>query len=114
MIKLLNLLLEHITDWEFGFERPFKWDPNSTTNEGRFRLFPPNELIKDGYFRCKKHPWTKEVVDGISYVMGKREDNGKLIIQAIRFDKNIWNEDQAREWFNDNKKKFRFNPSGYQ
>ena len=107
MIKLLDILREQMESWEFGYERPFKFDPNSTANEGRFRIFPPDEL--DGYFRSTKHPWTKEVVEGISYVMGKRMDNGKLTIQAIRFNKNIWNEDQAREWFEDNKRKFRFN-----
>ncbi len=106
MIKFLDIILEHITDWEFGYDRPFKWDPNSTTNEGRFRIFPPDQL--ESYFRTKKHPWTKEIVDGISYVMGKRIDNGKLTLQAIRFDKRIWNEDQAREWFNDNRRKFKF------
>ena len=108
MIKLLDILIEQIESWQYGFERPFKFDPNSSANEGRFRIFPPDELTKEGYYRSTKHPWTKKVVDGISYVMGKRKDNGKLTIQAIRFNKNIWNEDQAREWFEDNKNQFKF------
>lgn len=108
MIKFLDLILEHVTDWEFGYDRPFTWDINSSANEGRFRLYPPDALKKDSYFRTKTHPWTKEVVDGVSYVMGKRIDNGGLKIQAIRFDKRIWNEEQAREWFNDNRQKFYF------
>jgi len=107
MIKLLNLLIEEITDWEFGYERPFRFDLNSTVNEGRFRLYHPDDL--DSYFRTKTHPWTKEVIEGVSYVMGKRKDNRKLTIQAIRFNKGYWNEDQAKNWFNDNKKNFRFN-----
>jgi hypothetical protein len=108
MIKFLDLIVEHMTDWEFGYDRPFKFDPNSTTNEGRFRMFPPDDIKKDSYFRTKTHPWTKEVIDGISYVMGKRIDNDRLKIQAIRFNKNIWNEEQAKEWFDENRRKFYF------
>lgn len=109
MLKLLNLIIENAEEWSQGFERPFKFDPNSTVNEGRFRLFPPEDIKKDTYFRTKNHPQTKEHVDGISYVMGRRSDNNKLTIQAIRFNKNMWSEYQAGQWFNENKSKFKFN-----
>lgn len=108
MIKLYDLLLEYETDWEFGFERKFRWDPNSTKNEGKFRLVAPDELTEKGYYRTTKNPYTKETIKGISYVMGKRKDNNKLVIQSIVFDKNEWNEYQAQQWFNDNKHKFHF------
>ena len=41
--------------------------------------------------------------------MGRRSDNNKLTIQAIRFNKDMWSEHQAGQWFNENKNKFKFN-----
>jgi hypothetical protein len=112
-MKLLDLIVESIEWWQFGYDRAFKFDPNSTENEGRFRLYPPDLIIKDYYYRSKKHPWTKNEIEGISYVLGKSEEDNKLKIQAIRFNKNIWTEDQAKEWWKENKKNFRFYQSNF-
>lgn len=83
------------TDWSSGAERPFKFDPNSTKNEGRFRLTAPENIQSESYFRRKSS--TK----GVSYVMGL-DANGKETIQAIRFDKNIFTEKQASDWYKNN------------
>jgi hypothetical protein len=86
-------------DWSIGQERPFEFDTNSTKNEGRFRLYPPDELTD--YFRRKSG------TDGVSYVIGK-DSEGNQVTQAIRFDKSKFTEDQASKWFEDNKDKFQF------
>ncbi len=86
-------------DWEKGENRDFYFDPNSTKSEGRFRLYPPNELTK--YFR------RKSTTNGVSYVIGK-DSNNKEVIQAIRFDKGKFTEEQAKEWFEKNKNKYKF------
>ena len=88
------------SNWEIGAKRDFAFDPNSTKNEGRFRLQPPEKF--DSYFRRKSS------TEGVSYVMGKDKETGKSKIQAIRFDKNKFNEDQAKEWFDKNKEKYVF------
>ncbi len=89
-------------NWEIGQQRDFAFDPNSTKNEGRFRLLPPDEIQKDSYFRRKSS------AEGVSYVMGK-DQNGKDVIQAIRFDKSIMPEDKAAQWWKENKGKYQFN-----
>ena len=87
----------------------FKFDPNSTENEGRWRLKDPKEFIS--YFRLKStDPKVSERLKdigrkGISYVMGKTKDNPRDI-QDIRFYKGIWTEEEAGEWWEANKDKF--------
>ena len=101
-------------NWEYGHEREFKFDENSTANEGRFRLSPPlsindyfdkkafknSDFIRFKYWKGLKFP------EGISAVVGKH--NGELHIQALRFNKNIWSEEKAGKWFDENKKHFEF------
>lgn len=80
--------------WETGTKREFKFDPNSTENEGRWRLYDPKKIDKDSYFRRKSS------TAGISYVMGKAE--GKAVIQAVRFDKEKFSEAEAAKWWSKN------------
>jgi len=78
---------------------PFKFDPNSTQNEGRWRLIDPEKFEKDvGWFR-KANP----KYPGISYVFGKLKVNGKTVKQTIRFSKKIWTEQEASIWWEDHK-----------
>ena len=60
--------------WEKGLERPFEFDPNSTKNEGRFRLLPPDIIEQGTYFRRKSK------TEGVSYVMGKNKKTGESVI----------------------------------
>lgn len=84
----------------------FKFDPNSTKNWGRWRLRDPTDFVTKGYI-------TKKFDDvGIIYIMGRLknpdldEDGEKLYVQAIRFDKNKWTEQDAAKWWNKHGKKF--------
>lgn len=76
----------------------FRFDPNSTENEGRWRLKDPKIYKK--FWRRKD-----ENDAGIGYVMGK-EKSGKTSTQAIRFNKNKWTEAEAKKWWNKNKSRF--------
>jgi len=92
--------------WERGGKRPFAFDPNSTKNEGRFRLLPPSAIMVDGwgettYFR------EKSKTPGVSYVKGENAD-GEIVIQAIRFDRAMFTEEQAKAWWNEHKDEFQF------
>jgi hypothetical protein len=89
--------------WEQGLKRPFKFDPNSTQNEGRFRLRHPDDV--EGYFRRKSS------TPGVSYVMGK-DSSGKSVVQAVRFDKKVMSEEQAASWWEKNKDRPQFAFSG--
>jgi hypothetical protein len=86
--------------WVDGEERDFALDPNSTKNEGRFRLYPPKKLTR--YFR------TESKTPGVSHIMGRPKDGGKPIVQGLRFNKRIMSEDRARKWWDANWKKYEF------
>ena len=79
----------------------FKFDPNSTVNEGRWRLRDPETFVNTSYIR-------KNFSNGIGYVLGKlkKEPEGKFYVQAIRFKKNLWTEKKASEWWQKNKSKY--------
>jgi hypothetical protein len=81
--------------WETGTKREFKFDPNFTENEGRWRLYDPKRIQKGSYFRRKSS------TSGVSYVMGKAE--GKNVIQAVRFDRDKFSEAEAAKWWSKNK-----------
>lgn len=112
MITRFNKFINE--NWEFGEERIFKFDPNSTENEGRFRLKPPlsvNDFFDKKAFKFSDFisfkKWKDfEFPDGIRAIVGKH--NNELFIQALRFDKRIWTEEDAGKWFDENKDKFKF------
>lgn len=80
----------------------FKFDPNSTKNEGRWRLKDPKHFIK--YFR--KKVWEDvPFKEGVSYVIGISK-TGKLDVQAIRFNKAIISEELAAQWWLENNSYF--------
>ncbi len=81
-------------------DEPFKFDPNSTKNEGRWRLIDPKNFIKSkkGWFR-KKHP----DYEGISHVFGPIKGESQPKIQTIRFNKGLWTEKKAAKWWKENK-----------
>lgn len=81
--------------WKTGGTRPFAFDENSTKNEGRFRLQDPALFDKDSYFRRKSS------TAGVSYIMG-RKAGGEPEIQAVRFDKSKFTEEQAAQWMTKN------------
>lgn len=74
------------------------YDPNSTTNEGRYRLIDPKEFIKSSIRRWKE--WAGvEAPPGISYIVGDLKKTKKKALQALRFDKNKITEDEAEEFW---------------
>lgn len=89
----------------------FKFDPNSTTNEGRWRLRNPADFVSGSYIR-------KNYDNGIGYVLGKLKSNNgcspenrrdkynDYYVQAIRFKKDKWSQMDAAKWWNKNSKKF--------
>ena len=61
-----------------------KFDPNSTINQGRWRLKDPNDF---------ERMWTvKTKIPGVTYIAGYLKENHKFGVQAIRFDKKLWTE----------------------
>lgn len=81
----------------------FRFDPNSTKNEGRWRLIDPKNFIKSskGWFRRKDSKFP-----GISYVYGPIKGTALPYMQAIRFDKKIWTEEKAAQWWEEHKNKY--------
>jgi broad specificity phosphatase PhoE/2'-5' RNA ligase len=88
----------------------FKFDPNSTIKEGRWRLIDPKKFDEKSFKRWYK--WGKIEEDGISFVVGKLKEEAignksrTLAIQTIRFNKEIWSEESAAKWWENNKDKF--------
>ena len=81
----------------------FRFDPNSTKNEGRWRLIDPAKFTKGskGWFRRKEPKYP-----GISYVYGPVEGSVKPVRQTIRFDKRIWSEEKASEWWEEHHEEY--------
>jgi hypothetical protein len=77
----------------------FLFDPNSTKNQGRWRLRNPQDFSK---------MWTEKDnnFQGISYIVGILKENNEKTIQAIRFNKNIWSEEKASQWWSENKNNY--------
>lgn len=85
--------------WKKGHQRPFAFDPNSTSDEGRFRLYPP-ELLHN-YIRVHSK------YDGIDYIFGKTA-SGKQVQQTIRFDTSKYPFSRAKQWWESHKDSFKF------
>lgn len=76
----------------------FKFDPNSTVNEGRWRLRDPKEFDQQSFRRWKE--WAGVAApDGITFIVGDLLKGKKKAIQTIRFDKSKWDEDKAGEFW---------------
>jgi DNA polymerase/3'-5' exonuclease PolX len=76
----------------------FKFDPNSTKNQGRWRLRDPNDFHT---------MWTEQDknYEGISYIVGSLYNEEKAI-QAIRFNKTDWDEEKAAKWWQTHKSNY--------
>jgi len=88
-------------EYLFGLrEEVFRFDPNSTENEGRWRLRDPKK-ISNYRRRSSKIP-------GISYIIGRDMKTGKSVVQAVRFNRRLISEKQAAAWWEKNKHRSRF------
>jgi|10_taG_2_1085330.scaffolds.fasta_scaffold02707_7 hypothetical protein len=76
----------------------FKFDPNSTKNQGRWRLKDPDEF---------ERMWTRQDKNdaGVSFIVGTLK-TGKHGTQAVRFSKDHWTESEAKKWWGKNKGRF--------
>lgn len=77
----------------------FQFDPNSTKNEGRYRLRPVSDFVNDTFRTIKDRK------NNINYIVGSLKSGDKAI-QAIRFKKENWTEKTAGEWWKENQKMF--------
>lgn len=77
----------------------FQFDPNSTKNEGRWRLRSPTDFDNTS-FRT-----VRNTEEGINYIVGILK-TGEYAVQAIRFKKAIWSEKKAGKWWKENEKMF--------
>lgn len=76
----------------------FKEDPNSTENEIRWRLEDPADFKIKEFRRWSK--WAGEKAPkGIQFLVGELEDSGDMSLQAIRFSREKWSENEAGEYW---------------
>lgn len=78
-------------------DAPLIWDPNSTVNEGRWRLRDPKEFDQSTFRR-----WTKwggvTAPPGVTFIVGDLLSGGKAV-QTIRFDKAVYDEKTANQFW---------------
>jgi tRNA nucleotidyltransferase/poly(A) polymerase len=75
----------------------FMFDPNSTENEGRWRLRDPQDFDQATFRRW--HEWAGvKAPKGVAFIIGNLTD-GQKAIQTIRFDKSLWEEPKAAEFW---------------
>lgn len=85
-------------------EEPFRFDPNSTENEGRWRLMDPKVFVQGSVRRW--NIWKEMKAPGIQFVMGQDTRDKQWKPQAIRFKKPDWDERKAAAWWEQNKGQF--------
>ncbi len=75
----------------------FRFDRDSTKNEGRIEIRDRALFEKTG--------WSREKSDtpGVSYVIGTNAKTGQRERQSVRFDKSLWVEKTAGRWWEQNK-----------
>lgn len=80
----------------------FEFDPNSTKNEGRYRLRDPLDFVSSTYKTIKTDI-------GINYIIGipKNSETNDYEVQAIRFKTKIWSKEDAYKWWNKHKGKYK-------
>jgi DNA primase len=80
-------------------KRRFRFDPNSTEAQGRYRLKDPKQF---------KRFWTRRDprAAGVTHIIGIMDD-GRFATQAIRFDRDVWSEPEAGRWWSRNSDRFR-------
>jgi rubrerythrin len=72
----------------------FKFDPNSTENEGRYRIRDPKEFKEDSFRRWKQ--WAGVIAPkGVTFIVGELKDTNERALQAIRFNRKYWDEKEA-------------------
>ena len=82
----------------------FKPDPNSTTNEMRWRLRDPSEFQK--FWSTTKLVRPKlDLPPGLRAIVGITY-TGRLTVQALRFHKRSWTPEQAANWWSANQHLF--------
>ena len=60
-------------------------------NEYAARVRDPKDFLPDTMR-------SKEITDGVRIIIGKVEENGPMVTQAYRFDKDKWTADEAKKW----------------
>tara|TARA_R110002051_G_scaffold314983_2_gene392817 strand:- start:314 stop:1285 length:972 start_codon:yes stop_codon:yes gene_type:complete len=107
LIEIINQELKEVFGTSYGsFKRDdekkkkgsFKFDPNSTKNQGRWRLKDPDEFERMWTRHDKKDA-------GISFIVGTLKAGGHGT-QAVRFSKDKWAEPDAKKWWCKNKGRF--------
>lgn len=78
----------------------FKFDPNSTENEGRFRVRDPQEF--DGKTFRSWSDWEGLEAEGVRFIVGDLKDSGEKSLQAVRFNKDVWDDKKAGMWVKKN------------
>jgi len=78
----------------------FRYDPDSTKNQGRVRLNDAAGFEK---------PWVtkKSGTRGITETWGTNKETGESELHALRFDKGLWPEEKATGWWEKNQGRFK-------
>jgi len=83
----------------------FKFDPNSTENEGRWRIDDPKKF--GNYKRWDTWAGVK-APEGVQFLVGDLKESREKGLQAIRFDKSLWDEAKTGRWWDTIKNKSGF------
>jgi hypothetical protein len=110
-ISKLKLFLEPGTYRVIEAQKLKFFDLNSTKNEGRKRLIDPLKFDQESFRRWNK--WGELTIPkGLSLVVGNllkpagKKQPGEKAVQAIRFNKAQWTEEDAKRWFDKNQSYF--------
>lgn len=98
-----NVLRNLLPSADFNKEQ-FRFDPNSTQHEGRWRLLDPKKFKPKSYRSWKR--WAGIVAPlGIRFIVGEYKPENRMKLQTIRFNKDKWNEKKAAKFWSSIKDK---------
>ena len=87
----------HVCSCNIHKQAKFRFDPNSTENEGRYRIRDPKEFKQESFRRWKQ--WAGVIAPkGVTFIVGELKDTGEKALQAIRFNRKYWDEKEAEKF----------------
>jgi hypothetical protein len=84
----------------------FAFDTNSTSDQGKFKIRDSDAFHLNSLFKKRDTGMGCQPQRGVSVVMGIREDNGRQQALSLIFNRDLFDEEKAGQWWEENQHRF--------
>jgi len=84
----------------------FEFDKTSTKDQGKFRIRDSDAFHVNSIFKKRDTGHTCQKQRGVTVVVGTREDNGRQQALSLVFNRDLFDEEKAGQWWEDNGHRF--------